>query len=75
MRDRSVTLLVVGGIFTLLIFSESVPWRKVNKARMHAQEAAALRDLQIVGTAQMQYNSQFGRYARSLPELGPRRPT
>jgi hypothetical protein len=38
---------------------------------MYAQETAALRDLQIVRTAQVQYNSQFGRYARSLTELGP----
>jgi len=40
--------------------------------RDHAREILALKSIQILNTAQVQYNSQFGRYARSLSELGPR---
>ena len=34
-------------------------------------ETGAVRTIQMIHTAQVQYNSQFGRYAVSLAELGP----
>jgi hypothetical protein len=38
---------------------------------MYGPETSALKALQALGAVQVQYNSQFGRYARSLAELGP----
>lgn len=43
----------------------------MHTARVYAPETAALKAIQILNTAQVQYNSQFGRFARSLTELGP----
>ena len=40
-------------------------------ARDYAEETSALKTIQTLNTAQVQYNSQFGRFARSLTELGP----
>ncbi len=39
-------------------------WRRSN-------EMAAVRSIQILSTMQTQYLSQFGRYARTLADLGP----
>jgi type IV pilus assembly protein PilA len=38
---------------------------------MYGLETSVLKAIQTLNTAHMQYNSQFGRYARSLTELGP----
>lgn len=38
--------------------------------RQSHQETAALRMIQAIHTAEVQYNSQYGRYAISLQELG-----
>src|ERR1017187_9628800 len=71
MNGRSVALFAVVGIPTLLYFGVPLGERNVYRSRMYAQETAALKALQTLNTAQVQYNSQFGRYARSLTELGP----
>ena len=71
MNGRSVALFAVVGIPTLLYFGAPLGERNVYRSRMYAQETAALKALQTLNTAQVQYNSQFGRYARSLTELGP----
>ena len=61
-------LLIVIAII-LIILAIAVP--KFDKARMHAQEMAALRHIGTLHSAQTQYYSQFGRNAASLAELGP----
>src|ERR1035438_10904457 len=71
MNGRSVALFAVVGIPTLLYFGVPLGERNVYRSRMYAHETAALKALQTLNTAQVQYNSQFGRYARSLTELGP----
>jgi type IV pilus assembly protein PilA len=38
---------------------------------MYAPETAAIKAIQTLSTAQIQYNSEYGRFARSLSELGP----
>lgn len=60
MSARSVAILAVVGICALL-----------RTARVYAPETAAFKAIQTLNTAQVQYNSQFERYARSLAELGP----
>jgi type IV pilus assembly protein PilA len=44
---------------------------KLNNARRYAQETAALKAISTLNTAQVQYNSTYGRFAASLTELGP----
>lgn len=61
-------LLIVIAII-LIILTIAVP--KLDKARMHSQEMAAIRQIGTIHTAQTQYFSQFGKYATTLPELGP----
>ena len=63
-----IELLIVIAII-LIIITVAVP--KLNNAKKFAQETAAIRAIQTIHTAQVQYNSQFGRYATSLTELGP----
>jgi type IV pilus assembly protein PilA len=44
---------------------------KLEVSRMIAQETAAILNIRTIHTAQVQYFTQFDRYARSLSELGP----
>ena len=63
-----IELLIVIAII-LIIVAVAAP--RLDKARMHSQEMAAVRQIQTLHTAQTQYYSQYGRYATSLAELGP----
>ena len=63
-----IELLIVVAIILILA---AIAAPKLNQNRMHAQETAAIREIQTIHTAQTQYYSQFGRYATTLAELGP----
>lgn len=63
-----IELLIVIAIIVILI-SAAAP--KFSQILMNARETAAARHIATIHTAQAQYNSQFGRYATSLAELGP----
>lgn len=60
-------MIVVAIIFVILAIA--VP--KYNNARMQANELAAIRMVGTIHTTQAQYQSQFGKYAITLQELGP----
>jgi hypothetical protein len=70
MNGRSVAIIAIAGIAALVYFGGFRIYVDP-RARMYAPETAALVALQTLNTAQVQYYSQFGRYARSLAELGP----
>jgi len=61
-------LLIVVAII-LVILAIAVP--KYNQTSMHAREMAAIKHVQTIHNSQVQYYSQFGRFATSLNELGP----
>jgi type IV pilus assembly protein PilA len=63
-----IELLIVIAII-LIILAVALP--RLGKARMYAQEMAAIRTITTIHTAETQYFSQFGKYAASLQELGP----
>lgn len=63
-----IELLIVVAIILILA---AIAAPKLNQNRMHAQETAAVREIQTIHVAQTQYYSQFGRYATTLAELGP----
>jgi type IV pilus assembly protein PilA len=63
-----IELLIVIAIIVVLI-SAAAP--KFSQYLMNARETAAMGAIRTIHTAETQYNSQFGKYAASLVELGP----
>jgi type IV pilus assembly protein PilA len=63
-----IELLIVIAII-LIIITIAVP--KLGNAKRFAQETAAIQALKAIHTAQVQYSSQYGRFAATLTELGP----
>ena len=63
-----IELLIVIAII-LIILAIAVP--KLGSARMNATETVVIREIQTLHQAETQYLSQFGKYATTLPELGP----
>ena len=63
-----IELLVVIAII-LIITGMALP--PLANARMQALEAGAQKAITTIHTAQAQYQSQYGRYASTLAELGP----
>jgi prepilin-type N-terminal cleavage/methylation domain-containing protein len=63
-----IELLIVIAII-LIIITVAVP--KFQKAQMFARNMGALKAIQTIHQMEVQYQSQYGRYANSLAELGP----
>jgi prepilin-type N-terminal cleavage/methylation domain-containing protein len=63
-----IELLIVIAII-LIIITIAVP--KYNRTQMYMRETAAVKAIQTIHQMEVQYQSQFGRYANSLTELGP----
>ena len=63
-----IELLIVIAII-LLIITMAVP--QYNKVQMYTRETAAIKAVQTVRDMQVQYQSQYGRFAKTLTELGP----
>jgi type IV pilus assembly protein PilA len=61
-------LLIVVAII-LIIITMAVP--QYNKVQMFTRETGAIKAIQTVRDMQVQYQSQYGRFAKSLAELGP----
>jgi type IV pilus assembly protein PilA len=63
-----IELLIVIAII-LVILAVAVP--KLGSAKMNANEMVVIREIQTIHQAETQYQSQFGRFATTLNELGP----
>jgi type IV pilus assembly protein PilA len=63
-----IELLIVIAII-LIIITIAVP--KYNRTQMYMRETAAVAAIQTIHKMQVQYQSQYGRYAATLAELGP----
>jgi type IV pilus assembly protein PilA len=63
-----IELLIVIAII-LIIAAIAVP--KFSSTQQNAHELAAIQEIRAIHTAQIQYYSQFQKYAASLAELGP----
>jgi type IV pilus assembly protein PilA len=63
-----IELLIVIAII-LIILSIALP--QMSKSRMHAQEMAAIKTLNTINTTEIQYQSQFGKFATTIAQLGP----
>ena len=63
-----IELLIVIAII-LIIITIAVP--KYQKTQIFVRETAAIKAIQTIHQMEVQYQSQYGRYATSLAELGP----
>jgi len=77
-RSKAKTVIIAVGIVAVfgilcigiaLAFAIPMSSQKLAVARMNAQEMAAILNIRSINTAQVQYYTQFDRYARSLSEL------
>jgi type IV pilus assembly protein PilA len=70
-RRRGFSLIELLIVIAIILIIITIAMPKLTNAKKFAQETAALRAIQTIHTAEVQYNSQYGRYAVSLAELGP----
>ncbi len=70
-RRRGFSLIELLIVIAIILIIITIAMPKLTNAKKFAQETAALRAIQTIHTAEVQYNSQYGRYAISLVELGP----
>src|SRR3984885_2949932 len=68
-RGYSLIQLLIAIAIILVLVTIAVP--QYNKQMMSAHETAAIQTIRTIHAVELQYYSQFGRYAVSLAELGP----
>jgi prepilin-type N-terminal cleavage/methylation domain-containing protein len=70
-KSRGFTLIELLIVIAIIVVLISAAAPKFSQYLMNARETAALGAIRTIHTAQTQYSSQFGRFAKSLAELGP----
>ncbi len=70
-RRRGFTLIELLIVVAIILIIAAIAVPKIDKARMHTQEMAAVEQIKTIQAGQAMYYSQFGRFATKLEELGP----
>ncbi len=70
-RKNGFTIIELLIVIAIILIIAAVAIPKLTQARKAAFEMAAIRTLQTLNTAQVQYFSTYGRFAASLMEMGP----
>jgi type IV pilus assembly protein PilA len=70
-RQRGFSLIELLIVIAIILVILTVALPQMGKAKMHAQEMAAVAALRTINEEQIQYQSEFGNFASSLPQLGP----
>jgi type IV pilus assembly protein PilA len=69
--DRGFSLIELLIVIAIILIILAMALPKLNKARMGAMETGAVSAIRTIHTAQVQYYSQFGKFAGALTQLGP----
>lgn len=69
--QRGFSLIELLIVVAIILILAAIALPKLNQNRMHSQETAAVQQIKSIHTCQVQYYSQFNRYATTLAELGP----
>ena len=70
-KRRGFSLIELMIVIAIILIIATIALPKLNRAKMYAHETAAIKTMQTIHTAQTQYQSQYGKFAASLTELGP----
>jgi prepilin-type N-terminal cleavage/methylation domain-containing protein len=70
-RTRGFSLIELLVVIAIILVILAIALPNVKKALLNTTETAVIREVQTINQAQMQYQSQYGRYAATLAELGP----
>jgi prepilin-type N-terminal cleavage/methylation domain-containing protein len=70
-RRRGFTLIELLIVVAIILIIAAIAVPKLDKARMHAQEMAAVEQIKTIQAGEAMYYSQFGIFATKLEELGP----
>ncbi|MBM3740750.1 MAG: pilin, type IV [Acidobacteria bacterium] len=70
-RRLGFSLMELLIVVAILMILGAVAIPRINDALRNAKEMAAVREIHNLNQAQVQYMSQYGRFATSLTELGP----
>jgi type IV pilus assembly protein PilA len=70
-RRRGFSLIELLIVITIIGILLTMAMPQFNKVLMHTRETAAMTAVQTVRDMQIQYQGQYGRFAKTLAELGP----
>lgn len=70
-RQRGFSLIELLIVISIILILITIAVPRFSRAQMYTRETAAIEAVRTVNTAEVQYQSQYGRYAASLTELGP----
>ena len=70
-RSRGFSLIELLIVIAIILIIITVALPRLSKAKMFAMETAAISAIRTIHTAQVEYSSQYGKFAASLAELGP----
>jgi type IV pilus assembly protein PilA len=70
-RRRGFSLMELLIVITIILIIITIAVPKYQQAQMLVRETAAIKAIQTIQQMELQYQSQYGRFAASLTELGP----
>lgn len=70
-RNRGFSLIELLIVIAIILIIITIAVPKYNRTQMYMRETAAVAAIQTIHKTQVQFQSQFGKYAASLAELGP----
>jgi prepilin-type N-terminal cleavage/methylation domain-containing protein len=70
-RRRGFSLIELLIVIAIILIIITIALPKFTSAQRFARETAAMGAIRTIHTMQVQYYSQYGRYATSLTEMGP----
>jgi prepilin-type N-terminal cleavage/methylation domain-containing protein len=70
-RRRGFSLIELLIVIAIILIIITIALPRFQKAQLFARETAALGAIRTIHTVEVQYYSQYGKYATNLTELGP----